>query len=464
LSFHCSFVFKENIMTNKLITLIACALIIGAVMGCTKKEDPAIAALQAQMEAMQAELEKARSGNASAEEIAQLETAVAEIAEQEQRAERRRGEGGRRNRDETTAPDTASSNTTPSTSTTTTTPAASTSTTTSAGGFQMSGTMLEKYTGTSASVTIPNNVARIWESAFYGTSITSVTIPASVTGIDGNPFVNSANLTSITVDSGNPNYASEGGILYNKAKTEIISVPKRISGNVTIPNGITSIGRYDFQGCAGITGITIPNSVTTIGQEAFQGCTSLTSITIPNGVTSIEKSTFSNCTKLTSVTIGNGVTSIGDTAFFSCTSLTSVTIPNRVTSIGARAFEGCSGLTRVGITGSVTSMGERAFYACTSLTSISISSTNIGVRAFDNCTSLAEVIIGSDVTSIGSEAFANCNNLTSVMFMGMIPVNGFAYRALPGNLQDKYFEYGGGQGLYGRQPGSSEWERMAIGA
>ena len=453
-------------MTKKLIPLIAVLLILGAAMGCNKKEDPAIAALKAQMEAMQAELEKARSGNASAEEIAKLETAIAETAEQEQRAERRRGEGGRRNREETTAPDTTASTTTtaPTTSTSTTTPAASTSTTTSAGGFQMSGTMLEKYTGTSASVTIPNNVARIWESAFYGTGITSVTIPASVTGIDGNPFVNSANLTSITVDSGNPNYASEGGILYNKAKTEIIAVPKRISGNVTIPNGITSIGRYDFQGCAGITGITIPNSVTTIGQEAFQGCASLTSITIPNGVTSIEKSTFSNCTKLTSVTIGNGVTSIEDTAFFSCTSLTSVTIPNKVTSIGARAFEGCASLTRVGIPDSITSMGERAFYACTSLTSISISSTSIGVRAFDNCTSLAEVIIGSDVASIGSEAFANCNRLTSVMFMGMIPANGFAYRALPGNLQDKYFEYGGGQGLYGRQPGSNEWERLAIGA
>ena len=55
--------------------------------------------------------------------------------------------------------------------------------------------------------------------------------------------------------------------------------------NVVIKNGVTSIGRFAFSGCTGLTSITIPNSVTSIGDYVFRGCSGLTSITIPNSVT-----------------------------------------------------------------------------------------------------------------------------------------------------------------------------------
>ena len=57
--------------------------------------------------------------------------------------------------------------------------------------------------------------------------------------------------------------------------------------SVTIPNSVTSIGDYAFYGCASLTSVTIPNSVTSIGDYAFYDCTSLTSVTIGNSVTSI---------------------------------------------------------------------------------------------------------------------------------------------------------------------------------
>ncbi len=83
----------------------------------------------------------------------------------------------------------------------------------------------------------------------------------------------------------------------------------------TIPNSVTSIGRYAFYGCTGLTSVTIPNSVTSIGEYAFSGCSGLTSVTIGNSVTSIGSYTFGNCS-LKSVTIGSGVLTIGSSVFY----------------------------------------------------------------------------------------------------------------------------------------------------
>lgn len=108
--------------------------------------------------------------------------------------------------------------------------------------------------------------------------------------------------------------------------------------SVTIPRSVTSIGVGAFWGCTGLASVTIPNSVTGIGDFAFSYCSGLTSVTIPNSVTSIGREAFYNCSGLTSVTIGNSVKSIGYDAFSLCYGLTSVTIPNSVTSIGDYAF------------------------------------------------------------------------------------------------------------------------------
>ena len=129
--------------------------------------------------------------------------------------------------------------------------------------------------------------------------------------------------------------------------------------------------------------VMIPDSVTSIGDFAFEGCTSLTSVTIPDSVTSIGNSAFYVCSGLTSVTIGNSVTSIGDYAFAGCKSLTSVTIPDSVTSIGDSAFEGCTSLTSVTIPDSVTIIGDYAFIWCESLPSVTIGRIKGDFNAFE---------------------------------------------------------------------------------
>ena len=114
--------------------------------------------------------------------------------------------------------------------------------------------------------------------------------------------------------------------------------------HIVIPNSVTSIGKWAFYDCNGLTSVTIGNSVTSIGDYAFRDCSSLISLRIPDSVTSIRNYAFYGCKNLTSITIPNSVTSIGYGAFIYCSSLKSITIPDSVTSIGESAFKYCDSL------------------------------------------------------------------------------------------------------------------------
>jgi len=242
--------------------------------------------------------------------------------------------------------------------------------------FEMEGTKLVKYRGNAANVTIPVGVTEIGWDVFNKRSLTGISIPASVTSINSHAFVECTGLTSITVAANNQHYASEDGILYNKARTALIAYPSA-RGVVTIPEGVTSIGASAFYRCAGLTEITIPEGVTSIGTSAFYCCTSLAEITIPEGVTSIGDEAFCDCLSLTAVTIPASVRSIGNSAFSGVTyhlMLTTVTFSadSQLTSIGKYAFYKCPRLTNITIPSSVTTIGERAFAGWTASQTINV--------------------------------------------------------------------------------------------
>jgi hypothetical protein len=258
-------------------------------------------------------------------------------------------------------------------------------------------------------------VISIEDYAFAETSLTSVTIPDTVTSIGTAPFLDCSNLAAINVDSHNPAYCSVGGVLFNKTQTTLIQYPAgKVGTSYTIPNPVASIADYAFAGCDNLTSVMFGNAVITIGDYGFFSCINLTSLTLPNSITTIGDRAVASCPNLVSVTIPNTVTSIGSDAFAGCTSLTSVTIPDGVTgTIGG--FGRNYGLTNVIIGNGVTEIESGAFDTCTNLASVKIgnSVTNIGASAFDNC-SMATIFIPNSVTAIGLSAFIFCHDLTTV--------------------------------------------------
>lgn len=289
--------------------------------------------------------------------------------------------------------------------------------------------------------------------AFSGCpSLTSITIPQSVINILADTFENNS-LSAIQVDTNNPNFTSEDGILLNKTKTSLIRFPSKKGNLGNILNSVTSIGEYAFSGCSHFTSIIIPNTITRIGRYAFKGCINLESMTLPltpirefnyffgelfysvNRITFSSISTYSianykqthyvynSCrycynggrgyenfyyyvpSSLKSIYITDEA-DIPDN-FFQNMNLKTVSIP-AVKSIGNSAFSGCTLLKSISIPNSVTSIGNGAFNSCP-LEEVITPIVSINAGFFTS--RLQKLTITNVCTSISPGILSSCANL-----------------------------------------------------
>ena len=316
-------------------------------------------------------------------------------------------------------------------------------------------TLIQCPGGMQGEYVIPNSVTSIASNAFQNcSSLTSVTIPNSVTSIGDYAFNGVNNIIYSGTATGSPwgakcvNGYVDGYLVYSDdTKTTLLGCSAAATGDIVIPNSVTSIGSYAFYGCSGLTSATIPNSVTSIGYAAFYKCSSLTSVTLNSNAIVSQKYSKINVSgffiwsnigslfdsQVKEYIIGESVTSIGEYAFGDCSSLTSVTIPNSVTSIGGDAFYGCR-IASINFTGTIEEWCNKS-WSPTQISSeyqlsingepqenviIPNSVTNIGGNAFNGC-SMKNILFGTSVKVIEARAFADCNSIETITCYSMRP-------------------------------------------
>ena len=222
-----------------------------------------------------------------------------------------------------------------------------------------------------------------------------------------------------------------------------------ITGEIALPETLTTIGEYAFQNCAGIT-FNWPSNITSIGQYAFNGCENLTNVVINDEVTTILPYTFNGCKGLSTLIIGSSVKTIGNYAFQGCTNLTNVTLNATLTTVpnSYYAFKSCSCTNKCTVTigPDVTSIPKYTFYNLTNIETVyfnatkcddfpsdsqagmlpDFSSTGCTIIIGDEVTDIpaylcysksytAHVIIGSSVTKIGIYAFNNSTSIVDIL-------------------------------------------------
>ena len=173
------------------------------------------------------------------------------------------------------------------------------------------------------SITIPEGVTTIGDLAFGGcTSLETIVIPSSVTTIGANVF---DEVPGVSSEDG---FLIINGILMkytgDAANVEIPSGVTKINQRafehnqsivtVKIPSGVTTLGNNAFSNCDSLVSVELPETLISM-ESSFIYCDGLKEITIPNGMKTIGRYAFGECTSLEKVTIPNSVTEIGDYAF-----------------------------------------------------------------------------------------------------------------------------------------------------
>lgn len=172
--------------------------------------------------------------------------------------------------------------------------------------------------------------------------------------------------------------------------------------SVSIPESVTSIGKYCFAGCKALTHIHIPETVERIDDGAFQKCTGLNKIVLPAGLKNISSYLFRKCDHLCNVGMPEKPEYIGAEAFSECHALEEISLPTEVKLVATNAFVGCDAL-----------VGENQLV--------------IVNQTVHHChPDAVDVVIPNGVTNISRESFAECRRLKRLLIPSSVTVIGWS--------------------------------------
>ncbi len=242
---------------------------------------------------------------------------------------------------------------------------------------------------------------------FYGATLESIVIPASVTEIGTHAFEGST-LKSVTF--------SNGSVLTTVGNNAFAKCESLVA--IELPDSVTTLGTYLFQDCIALESVKLPTGLTELGSYTFDGCTSLKELALPTGLTTIGSGAFRECSSLSSVVLPEGLTKISSFLFKDCVKLSEIAIPSSVTAIDGNAFSGCASLTEMIIPDGVTALSAGLFNGCTLLEKVVLpdSITSISASVFSGCTSLKTLVITQNVVSISGSAFAGMAEDATIYF------------------------------------------------
>ena len=299
-------------------------------------------------------------------------------------------------------------------------------------------------------IVIPESIDTIGGALFAWTSIKSVVFNENVKAIMDYAFIGCESLTDINK-------------LPNRLKRIEIATFANCSSltSITIPDSVTYIGDYAFNTCSSLESLYIPGNLIEVGKYIIFYDTALVSLTAPaeilnqfeeqhKTILSIKLTeihvndnllnengfNFINCSNKSLHTIdlaGATNTTINDLAFYDCYKLENLTLPKNVETIGYKAFADCKHLKELTIPASVVEIGESAFENCRSISQLSFEEggnlETIGSWAFYNNHNISSVEIPEGVKEIGDAAFYGCTyleNITLPSSVERIGDNGFA--------------------------------------
>ena len=270
---------------------------------------------------------------------------------------------------------------------------------------------------------ISYKVTTIKEKAFAGCSLNSIEIPSSITKIAAEAFSN-GKVTSVKIKD----LAAWCNISFGSYfQTNPLSKASRLFLNdeeihdLVIPDGVKTIGDWQFYNFQGFTSVKIPSSVTSTGKECFAYCTGIKTIEIGDNTsqeaaTVLGRRSFYYCENTDSIFLGNNIVEIGAESFYNVKGVRNVVIPNSVKTMGSHAFCGCENLESVQLSENLKRIEWASFGSCYNLKSIIIPDgvEFLGETAFGYCKNLTEVKLPGNLEKIDWCVFQGCTSLTSI--------------------------------------------------